>query len=153
MKCSLLFMCLLYSLAVTNSARGEEVPSPVNAKSGISDTGKTSGESAGGGASVSGAQAEVKAATGIEDRKPTGEATTFKAGTLIYVWSQVTGANGKEVEHVWKRDGTEFRRAKFSIGSVRWSMNSRMPGARKGSYVVEVIMGEEKLGEVAFTVE
>jgi hypothetical protein len=101
----------------------------------------------------SGAKAEVKAATGIENRMPTGEASTFAPGTLIYVWSQVTGANGKEVEHVWKRDGKEFRRAKFNIGSKRWSMNSRMPKAAKGSYVVEVVLGEEKIGEVSFTVE
>jgi hypothetical protein len=65
----------------------------------------------------------------------------------------VTGARGKEVEHVWKRDGKEFRRAKFAIGSVRWNMNSRMPGAKKGAYVVETVLGEEKLGEVSFTVE
>lgn len=153
MKSSLLFVFVLCALVVTNPARGEETPSPANTKSGASDAGKAIGKAAGTGAEASGARAEVKAATGIEDRKPTGEATTFKAGTLIYVWSQVTGANGKEVEHVWKREGKEFRRAKFSVGSVRWSMNSRMPGARKGSYVVEVILGEEKLGEVSFTVE
>jgi len=103
--------------------------------------------------SESAAHADVKAATGIENRLPTGEATTFQKGTLIYVWSLVTGANGKEVEHVWKRDGKEFRRAKFSIGSKRWSMNSRVPGAAKGNYVVEVVLGDEKLGEVSFVVE
>jgi hypothetical protein len=108
---------------------------------------------AAGAAEASGAQAEMKAATGIENRLPTGEATTFPAGTLIYVWSQVTGAQGKHVEHVWKRDGKEFRRAKFSIGSPRWKMSSRMPSAKQGAYVVETVLGEEKLGEVSFTVE
>jgi uncharacterized Zn finger protein len=95
----------------------------------------------------------VKAATGIENRLPTGEAASFTAGTLIYAWSQVTGAKDQEVEHVWKRDGKEFRRAKFSIGSARWSMSSRMPKAAKGAYVVEVVLGDEKLGEVSFSVE
>jgi hypothetical protein len=110
-------------------------------------------DQAAGAAEASGARADMKAATGIENRLPTGEATTFPAGTLIYVWSQVTGARGKEVEHVWKRDGKEFRRAKFSIGSVRWNMNSRMPNAKQGAYVVETVLGEEKIGEVSFTVE
>jgi hypothetical protein len=99
------------------------------------------------------AHADVKAATGIENREPTGEATTFSPGTLIYVWSRVFEAKDQDVEHVWKRDGQEFRRAKFHIGSPRWSVNSRMQNAKKGAYVVEVVMGEEKLGEVSFTVE
>jgi hypothetical protein len=72
---------------------------------------------------------------------------------LVYVWSQVFDAKDKDVEHVWKRDDKEFRRAKFHIGSVRWSMNSRMPSAKKGAYVVQVVSGEDKLGEVSFTVE
>jgi hypothetical protein len=143
--------CILLILSAAGAARGEE--DSAKAKGVVAETGKKAGESDGQTATASGALAEVKAATGIEDRKPTGEATTFKAGTLIYVWSQVTGAKGQEVEHVWKRDGKEFRRAKFSIGSVRWSMSSRIPGAAKGSYVVEVVLGEEKLGEVAFTVD
>jgi hypothetical protein len=99
------------------------------------------------------ARADVKAATGIENREPTGEATTFPAGTLIYVWSRVFDAKDQSVEHVWKRDGQEFRRAKFHIGSPRWTVNSRMQKAKKGEYVVEVVMGEDKLGEVSFTVE
>jgi hypothetical protein len=54
---------------------------------------------------------------------------------------------------VWKRDGQELRRAKFQIGSVRWSVNSRQQNAKKGAYVVEVVRGEDKLGEVSFAVE
>jgi hypothetical protein len=104
-------------------------------------------------AAESGARADMKAATGIENRLPTGEATTFKAGTLIYVWSQITGAKGKQVEHVWKRDGKEFRRAKFDIGSPKWSVNSRVPNPAKGNYVVEAVLGDEKIGEISFVVE
>jgi len=151
MKTLLLSTCLLFTLAVTGTARAED--DSTKGKRANSETENKTGAPDGKAAAASGAHAEVKAATGIEDRKPTGEAATFKAGTLIYVWSQVTSAKGQEVEHVWKREGKEFRRAKFSIGSVRWSMNSRMPGAARGSYVVEVVVGEEKLGEVAFTVE
>jgi hypothetical protein len=100
-----------------------------------------------------GAKAEVKAATGIENKMPTGEGTSFKAKEKVFVWSEVTGAAGQEVEHVWKRDGKEVNRAKFSIGAKRWRMNSRVPSAAKGAYVVEVMLGEQKLGEVSFTVE
>jgi len=105
------------------------------------------------GAEAKPAHADVKAATGIEKREPTGEADKFEAGTTIYVWSRVFDADGEDVEHVWKRDDKEFRRAKFHIGSVRWTVNSRQRNAKKGSYVVEVVRGEDKLGEVSFTVE
>jgi hypothetical protein len=143
MKNLLLPAFLTFALSMTSVARAEEP-----AKEG-SEKAEKKAEPAEGKA----ARADVKACTGIEARKPTGEATTFKAGTLIYVWSQVFDAKDKEVEHVWKKDGTELRRAKFQIGSVRWSVNSRQQNAKKGSYVVEVVAGEEKLGEVSFTVE
>ena len=142
---------LLLTLTPVGAVRGDEGAPAAKAAGDKAE--QKAGEAAATAAAASGAHAEVKAATGIEDRKPTGEATSFKAGTLIYVWSQVTGAKGQEVEHVWKRDGKEFRRAKFSIGSVRWNMNSRIPNAAKGGYVVEVVLGDEKLGEIAFTVE
>ncbi|HJX54271.1 MAG TPA: DUF2914 domain-containing protein [Polyangia bacterium] len=99
------------------------------------------------------AKAEVRAATGIENKLPTGVSATFKANDTVFVWSEVTGASGQEVEHVWKRDGKEFRRAKFAIGSKRWKTNSRMRNAAKGAYVVEVVLGDKTLGEVGFTVE
>jgi hypothetical protein len=98
-------------------------------------------------------KAEVKAATGIADRMPTGEAESFPDKSTVYVWSQVTGAGGQTVEHVWKRDGQEIRRNKFSIGSKRWRFNSRLTRAAKGSYVVEVVLGDQVLGDVKFTVE
>jgi hypothetical protein len=104
-------------------------------------------------ASAEEAKALVKAASSIENRLPVGEATSFKAGETIYVWSEVTGAAGQEVEHVWKRDGKEVRRAKLSIGAKKWKTNSRMQKVGKGSYVVEVVLGEQKIGEVSFTVE
>lgn len=104
-------------------------------------------------AAAEGAKADVKACTGIESRMPTGEGTSFKAKETVYVWSEVSGMAGKEVEHVWKRDGKEVRRAKFSVGAKRWRMNSRQQNAAKGAYQVEVVAGDQKLGEVTFTVE
>ena len=104
-------------------------------------------------AAVTDAKAEVKAATGIENRLPTGEGTTFPAKSTVYVWSEVNGANGQDVEHVWKKDDKEIRRAKFHVGAKRWRMNSRAASAAKGSYVVEVVLGDKVLGDVKFTVE
>jgi hypothetical protein len=146
MKTLLLLAGLISSLPLAKLAGAEEAAAP--APEAVDKAAKPDDT-----AEDSLARAEVKAATGIEERKPVGEATKFEAGTLVYVWSQVFDAKDKEVEHVWKRDGKEFRRAKFQIGSVRWSVNSRMQKAKKGSYLVEVVMGEEKLGEVSFTVE
>ncbi len=141
-----LLSLLSIASVVAPAARAEDAPAPAAAEKPAKAEKKAD-------PAAKAPRADVKAATGIENRKPTGEATSFPAGTLIYVWSQIYDANGQEVEHVWKRDGKEFRRAKFPIGSVRWSRNSRMPSAKKGSYVVEVMLGEDKLGEIAFTVE
>jgi len=104
-------------------------------------------------ATATDAKADVKAASGIENRLPTGEGTSFPAKSAVYVWSEITGANGQEVEHVWKKDDKELRRAKFQVGSKRWRVNSRVPSAGKGSYVVEVVLGDKVLGDVKFTVE
>jgi hypothetical protein len=139
------FALFAFSATVASPVRAEEKAAPAAVEKKADDASKP--------AAPTSAHADVKAATGVENRLPTGEATSFKAGTLIYVWSMVTGAKGQQVEHVWKREGKEFRRAKFDIGSPKWSMNSRMPGAAKGNYVVEVVLGEEKLGEVSFVVE
>src|SRR5262249_30228140 len=97
--------------------------------------------------------ATAKAATGVENRLPVGEASKFKKGDRIFVWSEVLGADGQSVEHVWKRDGKEFRRARFDVQSRRWRVNSRMQDAHPGSYVVEVVAGDKVIGSVNFTVE
>lgn len=143
MKNLILTALMTVALFLASAARAQEGAAP---------TGEETQKEAEG-AEVKSARAEVKAATGIENREPTGEATTFPAGTLVYVWSRVFDAKDQDVEHVWKRDGRESRRARFHVGSPRWSVNSRMRNAKKGAYVVEVVMGEDKLGEVSFTVE
>src|SRR5437016_5170556 len=97
--------------------------------------------------------ADVKACTGIEKRDPVGAATSFKKGDVVYVWSEVRGCDGKDVQHVWKRDGKELRKASFHVKSNRWRVNSRVPNAAPGSYTVEVIAEDKKIGEAAFKVE
>jgi hypothetical protein len=97
--------------------------------------------------------AEAKAGTGIEKRELTGAGTSFKKGETVYVWSSVDGASGKTVEHVWKRDGKEVRKASFPIKAGHWRVNSKYTSAQAGSYVVEVIAEAKKIAEVAFKVE
>ncbi len=101
------------------------------------------------------AAAEVKAGTGIEDREPTGVANTFKKGDTVFVWSNITDADGQTVEHVWKLDGKEVFKVSFEVKSKRWRVNSRRRNLATGAYVVEATMddGKKQLGEVAFKVE
>jgi hypothetical protein len=99
------------------------------------------------------ATATVKAATGVENRLPVGEAERFPAKSRIFVWSEIAGADGETVEHVWKKDGVEVRRAQFAVHSNRWRTNSRVPAAAVGHYLVEVVVGGRVIGSTSFVVE
>jgi hypothetical protein len=98
-------------------------------------------------------EAVIKAASNIEERQPVGEASVFKKGERVYVWSHIKGADGKNVDHVWKRNGAEFYRAHFEIASSSFRVFSRTSGAAAGSYEVDVMCGDNKLGTATFTVE
>ena len=82
-------------------------------------------------------------------------------GTVTLVGQQFVDASGvwlteffnRSVKHVWKRDGKEIRRANQPLRGKRWRTSSRYTGISAGSYVVEVMAGEKKLGEVAFKVQ
>lgn len=98
------------------------------------------------------ASAEVKAGTGVEKRALVGEATSFPAGTTVWVWSLVKNAEGN-VKHVWKRDGKAVWTATMKIGSKKWSTSSRRTIPKAGSWEVEVQTADgASLGTVAFTV-
>ena len=102
--------------------------------------------------SVGEASAEVKAGTGVEKREIVGEATSFPAGTTVWVWSLVKNAEGS-VKHVWKRDGKAVWTATMNIGSKKWSTSSRRTIPKAGSWEVEVQTADgTSLGSVAFTV-
>jgi len=77
--------------------------------------------------------AEVKAGTGVEKHEIVGEATTFPAGTTVWVWSRVTGAEGS-VKHVWKRDGQVAWTATLAVGSKKWSTQSRRTIQKAGAW-------------------
>ena len=97
--------------------------------------------------------AEVKAGTGVEKHEVTGEATTFPAGTTVWVWSRVTGAEGS-VKHVWKRDGQAVWTATLNVGSKKWSTQSRRAIQKAGAWEVEVQTADgAPIGTVSFTVQ
>ena len=95
----------------------------------------------------------AKAAKGVEKHLPVGEATEFAVKDTVWVWTEVTGGEGKKIKHVWKRDGKDEWSIELPVGSKKWVTNSRRV-VKAGSYVVE-IQGEDgaKLTEVAFTVK
>ena len=102
---------------------------------------------------ASGASAEVKAGTGVEKHEIVGEATSFPAGTTVWVWSRVTNAEGN-IKHVWKRDGKEVWTATLPVGSKLWSTQSRRAIPKAGSWEVDVqTEAGASLGTVSFTIQ
>ncbi len=98
------------------------------------------------------AAAEIKAGTGVEKFEIAGEATTFAAGTTVFVWSRVTNAEAG-IKHLWKRDGQVVWTATLPVGSKRWATQSRRTIPKAGSWAVEVQTADgASLGSVAFTV-
>lgn len=99
------------------------------------------------------ASAEVKAGTGVEKHAIVGEATSFPAGTTVWVWSRITNGEGN-VKHLWKHDGKEVWSATLPVGSKLWTTSSRrmIPGA--GSWQVDVTTeAGVQLGSVSFTIQ
>lgn len=102
----------------------------------------------------SGAAAEVKTAKGVENREPVEPGSTFEAGTTVWAWSLITGAEGTTVKHVWKKDGKEVWFATLKVGSKKWTTYSRRKLTKAGAYSVEVV-GEDGtvLGTADITVQ
>ncbi|HTJ44614.1 MAG TPA: DUF2914 domain-containing protein [Kofleriaceae bacterium] len=104
--------------------------------------------------STGAAAAEVHAGTGYEKHAIVGEAESFPSGTKVFVVSLVTGANGTQVKHVWKKDGAELWSATLNVGSNKWTTSSRRVLSKAGSYEVSVVGADGgELGKVAFTIQ
>jgi len=102
---------------------------------------------------TSGASAEVKAGTGVEKHEIVGEATSFPAGTTVWVWSRVTNAEGN-IKHVWKHDGKEVWSATLPVGSKLWSTQSRRTLSATGSWEVDVqTEAGASIGTATFTIQ
>jgi hypothetical protein len=136
----LLVIALAAGTAAAQDAKPAPAPAPdAKAKEAASDP--------------SGATAEVKAGTAIEKHEVVGEATSFAAGSTVFVWSRVTNGEGN-VKHVWKRDGKEVWSATLKLGSKRWSTQSRRAIPKAGSWEVDVqTEAGASLGTVSFTVQ
>ena len=100
------------------------------------------------------ASADVHVGTGYEKHAVTGEAASFPAGTKVFVVSVVSGANGTQVKHVWKKDGAEIWTATLDVGSDKWTTSSRRQLPKTGAYEVDV-MGADgaQLGKVEFQIQ
>ncbi len=99
------------------------------------------------------ATAEVQAAKGVEKREPVEPGTTFTAGSKVWVWSRISGANGTTVKHVWKKDGKAVWTATLKVGSIKWTTSSRHQ-CKAGAWSVEVVGADgTTLGSVDFTVQ
>lgn len=102
---------------------------------------------------ASSASAEVKAGTGVENHAIVGEATSFPAGTTVWVWSKITGGEGN-IKHVWKRGGKEMWTATLPVGSKAWSTQSRRTIPEAGSWQVDVTTeAGVQLASVSFTIQ
>lgn len=104
-------------------------------------------------APTSGASAEVKAGTGVEKHEIVGEATSFPAGTMVWVWSRITNGEGN-IKHVWKRDGKEVWTATLPVGAKLWTTMSRRKIPSAGAWEVDVqTEAGASIGTVSFTIQ
>lgn len=98
--------------------------------------------------------AEVKAGTGYQSHAVVGEATSFPAGTLVFVVSTVYAADGSTIKHVWKKDGAELWTASLHIGSSRWTTSSRRVLNQPGQYTVVVLAADgSEIGKADFSIQ
>lgn len=105
-------------------------------------------------AESSGVTAQVQAGTGYQSHAVVGEATSFPVGTLVFVVSTVSGADGTTIKHVWKKDGAELWTATLPIGSKRWTTNSRRLLTQPGQYSVSVLSADgNEIGKADFTIQ
>ena len=93
-----------------------------------------------------GATVEVTAAvvaTGVENREPVGEGTSFPAtvGTL-YFYTVVEGDfEVRTVEHVWVRNGAEVARVPLAARGPRWRTwsSKSIPGDLTGEWEARLL--------------
>lgn len=100
---------------------------------------------------------EMTFCLGVEEREPVSEDTMFSSDVgQIFFWSNVLN-DGDEtsIEHVWYYNGEEKARvmlpAKYSRNRI-WSSKTILP-EWTGEWMVVIMAGSEKLGEMTCTVE
>ncbi|UCE65732.1 MAG: DUF2914 domain-containing protein [Candidatus Zixiibacteriota bacterium] len=100
---------------------------------------------------------EMTFCAGVEEREPVSEDTTFSSDAgKIFFWSNVLN-DGDEasIEHVWYYKGEEMARVMLPANYPRnrvWSSKIILP-EWTGEWMVVIMAGSEKLGEMTCTVE
>lgn len=66
--------------------------------------------------------AEAVISTGVEDRQPVDNMTSFAADVgRVYCWTRIVGAEGEtQIEHVWYKADEEMARVSLTIGGSNW---------------------------------
>ncbi len=101
-------------------------------------------------------KADIKVGTGIEKHEITGESADFKvaAGTKLYAWTKVTGAEGS-VTVVFMKDGKEVSKQELQVPHSPYRTNA-FRTFRKGDggdWTVKVMGADGKeMGSAAFKV-
>jgi hypothetical protein len=100
---------------------------------------------------------EAKLCTGVQDRLPVGEATTFPATVdQVYLWTKIIGASGEiTVKHVWVHNGKEMTTVDLPVKTAAyrtWSAKKILPHWT-GQWEVRVVGPDgTTLATVPFTV-
>jgi Helix-turn-helix domain/Protein of unknown function (DUF2914) len=78
--------------------------------------------------------------TAVVDRRLTGTADRFSAGTRVLFWTRVGGGqSGEMLRHVWLHEGQAVMRASLAIGGPHWRTFSALtlPRDAAGTWTVE----------------
>ncbi len=98
-------------------------------------------------------QAELTLGSAVREREIQPLPETVSAGQTVYAWSEIKGATGDHVEHVWTCNGKELARHSLTLGnSKRWRTWSHQK-VSAGSCHVEVLGPDgTRLQETTFEV-
>ncbi len=101
-------------------------------------------------------KADIKVGTGIEKHEITGESADFKvaAGTKLYAWTKVTGAEGS-VTVVFMKDGKEVSKQELQVPHSPYRTNAYRTFRKGdgGDWTVKVMGADGKeMGSAAFKV-
>ncbi len=96
-------------------------------------------------------------ATGVENREPVGESTTFPADVgTVYFYTVIEGDfDEAQIHHVWLREGEEVARVPLTARGPRWRTwsSKQIPPDWAGNWTVRVVLGDDQvLSTVDFTV-
>jgi hypothetical protein len=101
--------------------------------------------------------AEAAVCRAVEDRAPVDAGDTFAADTeRLFCFTDVRGAEGETIVHVWIHEGTTRARVELEIGADRWRTwsSKRLLPSWTGAWEVKVMTEAGAVLEtLAFTVE